>query len=95
MVCTGLMSLIEVSDKIFIIWVFHSWLKIAFLILKGYQHNSNHINHIRVISIKHVQLKLLTSKNGLVLVSILGVLFIMGAVISTAGESISDTVDYF
>ena len=61
--------------------------------LKGYQCNSSHINHIRIINIEHVQLKLLTSKDGLVLVDISGVLFVAGAVTSTAGEGISDTVD--
>ena len=80
MVCTGLMDLIEVSDEIFIIWVFYDWLEIVFLALEGYQCNSSHINCIRVIDIEHVQLKPLTFKDGLVLVGTLGVLFIAGAV---------------
>ena len=87
------MGLIEVSGEIFIIWVFHSWLEIAFLILKSYQYNSNCFNCIRLINIEHVQLKPLIFKNDLILVGILGILFIVRAITSTVSEDISDTVD--
>ena len=95
MVCTGLMNLIEVDDEIFIIWVFHSWLKIAFLISESYQCNNNHINCARFIDIKHVQLKLLIFKNDLILIGISEVPFIAEAVASTMSEDISNTVDCF
>ena len=93
MVCTGLMSLIEISDEIFIIWVFHDWLEIVLLILKSYWCNDNCFNCVRLIDIEHVQLKLLTSKNDLILVGILGVLFIARTIASTVNEGINDTVD--
>ena len=87
------MSLIEVNDEIFIIWVFYSWLEIVFLILKSYWCNNSHINHIRVINIEHVQLKLLTFKNDLVLMSISEVFFIVEVIASIMCEGISDIVD--
>ena len=95
MVYTELIGLIEVDDEIFIIWVFHSWLKIVFLTSESYQHNNSYVNHIKIIDIEHVQLKPLTFKNDLILMSILGVLFVAETVISTTDESISDTVDHF
>ena len=95
MIYIELMSLIEINDEIFIIWVFHGWLKIVFLISENYWCNSNHINHIRVIDIEHVQLKPLISKNGLVLIGIPEVLFIAEEITSTVSEGISDTVDCF
>ena len=95
MICTELINLIEVNNEIFIIWIFYSWLKIAFLILKNYWCNSNCINCIRFINIEYVQLKLLTFKNSLILISILRVLFIAEIITSTADENISNTVNYF
>ena len=89
------MNLIEINGEIFIIWVFHNWLEIAFLILKDYWHNSNHLNCIRLIDIEHVQLKPLTFKDDLILVGISEVPFIAEAITSTANESISDTVNHF
>ena len=87
------MSLIEIDDKIFLIWVFHSWLKIAFLTSENYQHNNSYINCVKIINIEHVQLKLLIFKNDLILMGILGILFIAEAIISTASEGISNIID--
>ena len=95
MVYTELIDLIEISDEIFIIWIFYSWLKIVFLILKNYQHNNGHINHIKIINIKHVQLKLLIFKNNLILMSISEVLFIIKTITSIINEGINNTVDCF
>ena len=70
-------------------------MKIAFLISENYQHNSSHINCVKIINIEHVQLKLLTFKNDLILMGISKVFFITETVISTADENISNIVDHF
>ena len=88
------MSLIEVSDEIFIVWIFYSWLEIVFLTLKGYWHNSNHLNCIKLINIEHIQLKPLIFKNDLILIGILEVLFIAEVIASIINESISNTVNH-
>ena len=64
-----------------------------FLISEGYQHNSDSINYIKIINIKHVQLKLLIFKNNLILIGILEVLFIVEVITSTAGESINNIIN--
>ena len=89
------MNLIKINDEIFIIWVFHSWLEMMLLTLKGYWHNSNYINCAKLIDIEYVQLKPLTFKNDLILVSILEVPFIVEVIISIADENISDIVNCF
>ena len=89
------MSLIEIEGEIFIVWVFYDWLEIVFLTSEGYQCNSNHINHIKIIDIEHVQLKPLTFKNDLILMGILGVLFIAEAIASITDKSISNIVNCF
>ena len=65
------------------------------LILKDYQYNNNYINYIKLINIKHVQLKLLIFKNNLILMGISEILFIVKIITSTVCESISNTVDCF
>ena len=95
MIYTEFISLIEINDEIFIVWIFYSWLKMMLLILKNYWCNSNYINYIKFIDIEHVQLKLLTFKNNLILMGILKIPFIVRAIASMVSKDINDTVNCF